>query len=165
MDDTSYSTGGFNDRDVESALDAIANAGFPQAEIKGGGVTRLGALYRLGDGRFPGTTRGPRGQGQDHARTWRARRARHSRRRPASRGRRASGALPGVRRRAGHHRLGYSPISNPDKVPDGHNPAVRGLIRDAVKRSLDDLVPAAAGLASDSIWRTFRTATTTRIGG
>ena len=35
MKNISYSTAGFNDRNVEDALDAIAEAGFSQTEIQG----------------------------------------------------------------------------------------------------------------------------------
>ncbi len=37
MDNTSYATVGFGDRDVGRALDAFAAAGFPQAGIQGKG--------------------------------------------------------------------------------------------------------------------------------
>ena len=35
MDNTSYSTAGFNDRGLEHALDIVANVGFPQVEVSG----------------------------------------------------------------------------------------------------------------------------------
>ena len=35
MDNSSYTSAGFRDRDIEGALDGVAEAGFPAVEVQG----------------------------------------------------------------------------------------------------------------------------------
>ena len=143
MDDTSYCTVGFNDRDIEAALDAIADAGFPQAEIQSNAphVSEPLAGKALSGFRARLEARGLR------ARTMHAPSGRTVLGAPDEDWRREEVALLeryiGFGGDLGITDLVVHPIPNPGFVPNGDDPAVSGLIKDAVKRSLDDLVPAA----------------------
>ena len=143
MDDTSYSTVGFGDRDVEAALDAIAEAGFPQAEIQGKGAHVSEPLT---------------GKALSEFRARLDARGLTARTMHAPSGRTVLGATDEEWRRQGvallERYLGFGgelgitdmvvhPIPSPTLVPNAEDPAVPGLIRESVKRSLDDLVPAA----------------------
>ena len=142
MDDTSYSTVGFNDRSIEAALDAIAWAGFPQAEIQGKGphVTTPLKGKELADFRARLEGRGLR------ARTMHAPSGRTVLGAPDEEWRRQAVAL--LRRyvtfggELGITDLVVHPI--PGSVPNADDPAVLGLIADSVRRSLDELVPTAS---------------------
>jgi L-ribulose-5-phosphate 3-epimerase len=143
MSQISYSTLGFLDRGVESALDAIAEAGFDQAEILGqdphlASVPRDRALTEF-TARL--ATRGLAG-GTVHA--------------PLSRN--VLGAPEeGWRREKvevladyirfaaaiGASDIIIHPVPNPCFVPDADHPEMPQRISDAVSRSLDDLVPIA----------------------
>ena len=143
MDDTSYSTVGFNDRDVEAALDAVAEAGFPQTEIQGKGPHVATPLTgrTLSEFRARVEQRGLRARSV-HAPSQRT----------------VLGATDEEWRRQevallfsyvnfvgelGATDMVVHPIPNPVFVPDPDNPAVPGLVKDAVSRSLDELVPVA----------------------
>lgn len=143
MDDTSYSTVGFGDRDVEAALDAIAAAGFPQAEIQGKGVHLAEPLTGTALTEF-------RARLDDRgltARTMHAPSGRTVLGAPDEEWRRQEVALLerylGFGGELGITDMVVHPIPNPGIVPNADDPAVPGLVKDAVKRSLDDLVPAA----------------------
>ena len=143
MDDTSYSAVGFNDRDVEAALDAVAGAGFPQTEIQGKGPHVSAPLTgrALADFRARLEARGLR------ARTMHAPSGRTVLGAPDEEWRLEEVALL-KRYIAFGGELGITdivihPIPGPSFVPNGDAPAVPGLIMDAARRSLDDLVPAA----------------------
>ena len=161
MDDTSYSTVGFGDRDVEAALDAIADAGFPQAEIQGKGrhLSEPMAGRALADFLARLEARGSK------ARTMHAPAGRTVLGAPDEEWRREAVRLLrqyiGFGGELGITDLVIHPIPNPDLVPNVDDPAVPGLIEEAVKRSIDDLVPAAerAGIPF-SIWRISRTTVT-----
>lgn len=148
MDDTSYSTAGFADRDTEAALDAIAESGFPQAEVS--------ARLLNGDDPLPADElsaflsrlerRGLR------ARTVHAPSSRITLGAPEEEWRKeAVGVLADYIRFVGD--MGATdmvihPSPNPIFVPDAFAPQMPGLVGDATSRSLDDLVPVAeqAGL-------------------
>ena len=143
MDDTSYGTVGFNDRDVEAALDAIAEAGFPQAEIQGKephvGVPPTGrdlAEFRArveGRGLRARTVHAPSGRAVLGA--------------PDEAWCRENVALFESYIRfagaVGATDIVIHPIPNPIFVPNADDPELPRIILDAIPRSLDDLVPAA----------------------
>ena len=142
MDNTSYATAGFKDRDIEAALDAIADAGFPQAEIMSNNPHVASPLTgsALSGFRARLEARGLR------ARTMHAPSGRTVLGVPDEEWRREEVALLeryiGFGGELGITDLVIHPIPNPGSVPNADDPAVPGLIKDAVKRSLDDLVPA-----------------------
>ena len=143
MSEISYSTLGFSDRDVEAALDAIADAGFTRAEILGQephvAVPPTG--QDLLDFRSRLETRGLAG-GTVHAplqrnvlgapeEDWRVEKVE---------------VLASYIRFAaslGSTALVIHPVPNPIFVPDPEHPELPQRMRDAVRRSLDDLVPIA----------------------
>ena len=145
MDDTSYATAGFSDRDLDAALEAIAAAGFPQAEI---GFPQ--AQMHVAE---PPTGRALsefRARVESHglrARTVHAPAGRTVLGAPDEDWRRENMVL--LRRYLrfaggiGATEMVIHPVPNPNFVPDAEDPAVPGRIRDAVPRSLDDLVPTA----------------------
>ena len=141
MNNTSYSTAGFADRDVEAALDAIAEAGFPQVEVSGRaphlsepftGKTLSEFQDRIYDrGITVRTMHAPSGRTvlgtSDEA--WRKQEVELLK------------SYINFGGELGITDLVVHPIPGPSFVPDGENPAVPALIGDSVKRSLDDLVP------------------------
>lgn len=143
MDDTSYSTGGFKDRGLEAALDAIAEAGFPQAELQAikehapapfTGRELAGFRARLdGSGVRTRTMHAPSGRSVLGApdERWRKESVEVLKRYLAF------GGELGITDMVVH------PLPSPDSVPNADRPEVPGLIADAAKRSLDELVPAA----------------------
>jgi len=143
MGNSSYSTIGFRDRTVEKALAAIAAAGFPQAEISGQephvAVPLTGQA--LADFRMLLEDLGLR------ARTVHAPAMHNVLGAPDENWRREkvevlatyiqfTGAL-------GASDIIVHPVPNPCFVPNANDPAIPGLIRDAVPRSLDELIPVA----------------------
>ena len=143
MGNSSYSTVGFVDRSVEQALAAIAAAGFPQAEILGQephvAVPLTGQA--LSEFRRLLEDLGVR------ARTIHAPMMHNVLGAPEENWRREKvGVLGTYVQFAGA--LGASdiimhPVPNPGFVPNADDPAIPGLIRDAVPRSLDELIPVA----------------------
>ena len=143
MKNVSYCTVGFIDRDVEAALDAIADAGFKGTEILGQsphlekpleGPTLVKFRQRL-DARglrsrtvHAPLTRNVLGAPDE---TWRQE---------------IIEVLKGYLRFAGAigaHNIVIHPIPNPIFVPDPENPSLPDRMRGAVRRSLDDLIPVA----------------------
>ncbi|MDP6439217.1 MAG: sugar phosphate isomerase/epimerase [Candidatus Brocadiia bacterium] len=143
MSKISYSTSGFTDRGVEAALDGVAAAGFPQAEILGQephlaevptGKALLDFRSRLESRGFSGCTvhaplrtnvLGAPEEG------WRREKVE---------------VLADYIRFAGA--IGASgvvihAIPNPMFVPEAEAPDIPQLMHDAVLRSLDDLIPVA----------------------
>ena len=143
MNDASYCTCGLKDRDIEAALDAIAAAGFHQTEISGQEPhvavppegrelsefrARLeGRGLRARTVHAPGTVNIPGAPDED----WR-----HEKIPILASYLRFAGAI-------GATEVIMHPAPNPMFVPDADDPAVPGRIRDALYRSLDDLIPAA----------------------
>ena len=140
MDNTSSTTSLFRDRSFEAALDAIGEAGFPQAEITGTdphvGTPNQQEIYRL------------RSILEAHSVSGRTMHA------PAGRNilaamdddwrKESVGVLKEFVRLAGAlglTELVIHPIGGPDFVPDADDPALPQRIREAVQRSLDDLMP------------------------
>ena len=140
MDNTSSSTLAFSDRSLEAALDALAQAGFPQAEIKASdrhvGTPNEQEISRL---------RGILGAHSVRGRTMHA---------PAGRNILAAmdddwrnesvGVLKEYVRLAGAlglTELVIHPISRLDLVPYADDPDLPQRMREAVQRSLDDLMP------------------------
>ena len=143
MDNTSYATIGFGDRDVEAALEAIAEAGFPQAEICG---------------QAPHVAKPPTGQALSRFRArveafgLRARSVHAPMREtvlgaPEEDWRREKVGVLGSYIRftgaIGATDMVVHPVPNPMFVPEADSPALRERMRDAVRRSLDELVPVA----------------------
>ena len=140
MDNTSCTTALFMDRSLEAALDAIEEAGFPQAELNASSPhvgtlsdqerSRLRTLF---DGRSL------------RARTMHAPARRNILGAPDEDWRReAVGVLEWFVRLAGEvgvTELVIHPIPNPDFVSDASDPEVKDRIPQAVRRSLDDLMP------------------------
>ena len=142
MDDTSYSTGGFRDRSLPAALEAVAAAGFPQTELAadphvdgpptGHALTDLRAIVERA-GLRARTVHAPAKEtvlGTTNE-DWR---------------RQALGTLERYIRFAGAistTAIVIHPVPNPMFVPDPDDPSVPQLIRDGVRRSLDRLVPVA----------------------
>jgi len=143
MPEISYSTTGFGDRDVEAALDAIAAAGFTQAEILGQEphVAEPPTGRELRDFRARLEQRGL-GGGTLHAPL-----RRNVLGAPQEDWRREKAAvLAAYIRFAGA--LGVTgivihPVPNPMFVPDPEHPELPQRMRDAARRSLDELVPIA----------------------
>lgn len=143
MENISYSTVGFSDRDIESALDAIAEAGFPLVEIQGKSPHVAEPLSGkvLSDFRYRIHTRGLT------AKTMHA---------PS--GRTVLGTTDEDWRRQeiillkrylnfgsdlGITDMVIHPIPNPIFVENPENPNVPDLIGESLKRSIDDLIPTA----------------------
>ena len=143
MKHLSYATVGFIDRDVEAALDAIAAADFAGTEIMGQAphlekpleghalvefrqrLESRGLLHRTVHAPL---TRNVLGAPDE---TWR---------------REIIDVLKGYLRFAGAidaQSIVIHPVPNPIFVPDPENPSLPNLMRDAVCRSLDDLIPVA----------------------
>lgn len=144
MTDISYSTAGFSDRDIDAALDAIAAAGFDHVEISASephvavppeGDALLAFSSRLEErGIAAGTVHAPMRKnvlGAPEA-GWRAEKVEvlASYLRFAA----AIGAMGVV----------IHPVPNPIFVPAPERPELPGLIADATRRSLDELVEVAA---------------------
>ena len=141
MDNTSYTTSILGDSSLWEALDAIGEAGFPQAEVNGSephvvGPPTGGELSRFRDRLEAHPVR---------ARTMHARGALGS---PVEAERRESVAGLGRSLRfagaIGLTETVIHPVPNPDKVSGADDPGTPQRVRDAVVRSLDDLVPIAA---------------------
>ncbi len=143
MDDTSYSQGGFPDRDAEAALDTIAEVGFPQVEVSARGLNDgeplsadelAGFLSRL-------EKRGLR------ARTVHAPSSRITLGAPEEAWRKeAVGVLADYIQFVGD--MGATdmvihPIPNPIFVENAFAHDIPSLVGEATSRSLDDLVPVA----------------------
>ena len=143
MSGTSYSSSGFNDRDVEAALDAVAAAGFRQTELMGQaphmpepltGDELSSFLARLAERDLSvRTVHAPMGRNALGVpdETWRHEVVE----RFSSYIRFASGvdATDVI----------IHPVLNPKFVTEPEDPAVVARVRDAVSRSLDQLVPVA----------------------
>ena len=142
MDNTSYSSAGFRDRGIEEALDGVAAAGFPQVEVQGQSPHVAEPLT-----------------GQDLVAFRRRIEARGLRARSihAPAGRAILGAPDEEWRKRNMELLGrylqfagelgatemvVHPVPNPIFVDDD-GPETPQKVRDAVPRSLDDLVPVA----------------------
>ena len=144
MPNISYSTLGFGDRDVEEALDAVAAAGFDRAEILGQDphLSVVPQGRELTDFRARLEARGL-DQGTVHAPL-----TRNVLRAPEEDWRREKVAVLAsyIRFTAaiGAASTIVHPVPNPIFVPDADHPEIPGRIRDAVHRSLDELVPVAA---------------------
>ena len=140
LDNTSCTTFLFSDRSLEAALDAIGEAGFPQAEINVSDPhvgtpteqeqSRLRALFE-GHSVSARTMHAPLGRNVLGAtdEEWRLEVVDVLRQHV-----RLAGAL-------GLTEVVIHPIPNPDLVADAADPMVKGRISDAVRRSLDDLMP------------------------
>ncbi len=141
MDDISSSTSAFMDRGLEAAFDAIGEAGFPQAEILASNrhmetpveqeFPRLRRILETHSvlGR---TMHAPAGRSTLAAMdaNWR---------------KQSVGVLTGYVRLAGALRLTelvIHPISDRDLSPYANDPGLSQLMREAIQRSLDDLIPA-----------------------
>ena len=144
MSKISYSTVGFSDRDVDAALDAIAVAGFDQAEILGQAphLEELPSEPALTDFRVRLESRGLAG-GTVHAPL-----TRNVLGAPEEDWRREKvGVLTGYLHFAAAIEatdIIIHPVPNPRFVPAADHPDTPQLIADAVHRSLDVLVPVAA---------------------
>lgn len=143
MDDTSYSTGGLQDRSFEASLETIADAGFPQLEVLDEephiGEPPVGkALLKFRRtveifGLRARTVHTPAGEtvlGTTN-KTWQ---------------REALSKLEGYIRFAGSvsaTSIVIHPVPNPVFVPDVDDPSVPQKIQDGLRSSLDHLVPIA----------------------
>ena len=144
MSETSYSTLGFSDRSLEAALDAIADAGFSGVEILGQsphldeppqGNALKAFRRRLEDrGFLSWTVHAPAKRNVPGApdEEWRQESVK-----TLQRFVRFSGAL-------GSRGLIVHPVPNPIFVSDTQIGPLHTLMQDAVRRSLDELVPIAA---------------------
>ena len=144
MDDTSYSTGGLQDRSFRAALETIAVAGFPQMEVLGQephiaeppvGEALLEFQRMVNDsGVRARTVHAPAGEtvlGTTNE-TWQ---------------RESLSTLECYIQFAGSisaTAIVIHPVPNPIFVPDAGDPAVPQKIQDSVRSSLDHLVPIAA---------------------
>ena len=143
MYDISYGTTGFEDRGLEAALDAIAAAGFKQTEILGQephlskppSGAALTAFYNRSE------ARGLR------ARTVHAPLKTHMLGAPVEQWRRENVDVFRVYLRfagaIGATDVIIHTVPNPQSIPSPDDPQLPGRIRDAVRRSLDELVPIA----------------------
>ena len=144
MTNISYATLGFSDRDLDAALDAVAEAGFQRTELLGQDphLSTVPQGRDLVDFRARLEARGI-GQGTVHAPL-----TRNILGAPEENWRREKVEVLAsyVRFTAaiGAASTIVHPIPNPIFVPDAEHPEIPGRIRDAVHRSLDDLVPTAA---------------------
>ena len=144
MDDTSYSTGGLQDRSLQAALETIAAAGFPQAEVScqephfvGPPTGHALAEFRAMVGRTGVKVRTVHAPAREAVlgttnEEWRSE---------------VLGILESYIQFAGAisaTAIVIHPVPNPMFVPDPDDPAVPQLIADGVRRSLDRLVPVAA---------------------
>ena len=143
MRGSSYSTSGFGDRDVEAALDAIAAAGFKQAEIcgqdphvetppQGRALDQFRARLES-RGLAGGTVHAPMRQNVLGApeEDWRRQKVE------------VLGAYLRFTAAIGYTAMVIHPVPNPIFVPDPERAELPGLMVDAARRSLDDLVPLA----------------------
>ena len=141
MTKSSYATVGFGDRDVEAALDAIAAAGFDQAEILGQephiatplrGLALLDFAERLESRGLSSTVHAPLSSVLGV---------------PDEQWRRQnimvlidylhfSAAI-------GSKEMVVHPVPHPTLLPDPQRSELPGLMKDAARRSLDELVPVA----------------------
>ena len=140
MDNTSCSTSAFTDRSLEAALDALAQAGFPQAEIKGYDphvgapsereISRIRAILEAHSVRGR-TMHAPHGRiilaAMDD--DWRNESVAVLKKYV-----RLAGALALTE-------LVIHPVGRPDMMTDAIDPALPQSMREAVQRSLDDLMP------------------------
>ena len=139
----SYSTCGFLDRDVEAALDAIADAGFTHAEIIGQDphVGNPPQGQQLHEFRARLETRGLT-RGTVHAPL-----RRNVLGAPEEEWRREKVEVLGSYLRftgaIGYQAMIVHPVPNPIFVPNPNRPELRQLIADAVRHSLDELIPVA----------------------
>lgn len=142
MDNTSYTSAGFRDRGIEAALDGVAAAGFRQVEVQG---------------QAPHVAEPLTGQDLVEFRRRIEARGLTARSIHAPAGRAILGAPDEEWRKRNMELLGrylrfagelgatemvVHPVPNPIFVDDD-GPATPQLVRDAVPRSLDDLVPVA----------------------
>ena len=140
MNDTSSTTLAFKDRSLEAALDALGEAGFPQAEVTGSEphvcstddreLARIRSVFETHSVR-PRTMHAPAGRYILAALDddWRSESI------PVlSRYVRLAGGL-------GLTEMVIHPIPNPDLIRLD-DPELPGQVREAVQRSLDDLMPA-----------------------
>jgi len=142
MDNTSYASAGFRDRGIEEALDAVAEAGFPQVEVSGQdphvGEPLTG--QDLVEFRRRIEARGLK------ARSVHAPAGRAILGAPDEEWRKHNMALLGSYLRfageLGATEMVIHPVPNPIFVEDD-GPETPQKVRDAVPRSLDDLIPVA----------------------
>ena len=140
MNNTSSTTSAFKDRSLEAALDALGEAGFPQAEVTGSEphvcstddreLARIRSVFEAHSVR-PRTMHAPAGRYILAALDddWRSESI------PVlSRYVRLAGGL-------GLTEMVIHPIPNPDLIRLD-DPELPGQVREAVQRSLDDLMPA-----------------------
>jgi L-ribulose-5-phosphate 3-epimerase len=143
MAQISYSTQGFMDREITAALEAIAAAGFSQAEISSqsphasspltGNELDLFRSRLSASGVSAGTVHAPMRENVLAApdETWRREKM------PVMADYlRFTGAL-------GAAGMVIHPVPNPMFVTDPERPELSSLMRDAIRRSLDELVPVA----------------------
>jgi len=142
MDNTSYTSAGFRDRGIEAALDGVAAAGFPQVEVQGQSPHVAEPLTGkdLVEFRRRIEARGLK------ARSVHAPAGRAILGAPDEEWRTKNMALLGRYLRfageLGATEMVIHPVPNPIFVEDD-GPETPQLVRDAVPRSLDDLVPVA----------------------
>jgi sugar phosphate isomerase/epimerase len=144
MESVSYSTSGFNDRDVEAALDAIAAAGFDHVEICGQdphvdtppeGQALQDFRARLeGRGFVGGTVHAPLRRNVLGApdEEWRLEKVQ------------VITSYLHFTAAIGSTGLIIHPVPNPIFVPDPERPELPGIMLEATRRSLDALVPVAS---------------------
>ena len=144
MSRISYATAGFRDRDVEAALDAVVEAGFTRTEIQGQkphvaeppeGRELAEFRARLeARGLKEGTVHGPPTTNVLGApeEGWRREKVE------------VLAAYLRFTAAIGATGMVVHTVPNPIFVPEPDHPEIPGRIRDAVHRSLDDLVPVAA---------------------
>jgi sugar phosphate isomerase/epimerase len=143
MKQISYGTVGFTDRDVEAALDAISDAGFAKAEILGQAPhvvgppsgSELAAFRRRLEerGLNGGTVHAPLRRNVLGApdEDWRREKVE------------VLASYIHFAASIGSVGIVVHPVPNPIFVPDPERPELPQLMTEAVRRSLDDLVPIA----------------------